>query len=37
MYKPSWEWTLGFSKHVDDIIIKLKLYRKSVHFVGSYL
>jgi hypothetical protein len=36
MYKSYWAWTLGCSKHVEDTIIKLKLYCKGVHFVGSY-
>jgi len=32
MYKSSWGWTLGCSKHVEDTIIKLRLYCKKCAF-----
>ena len=32
MYKSSWGWTLGCSKHVEDTIIKLKLCKKCAYF-----
>ena len=36
MYKSSWGWTLGRSKHIVDTIIKLKQKCKIVQFVDSY-
>ena len=37
MYKSSWGWTLGCSKHVEDNIIKLNLYWKKCAFFGFFL
>ena len=39
MYKSSWGWTLGCSKHVEDTISKLENWNMNVNsmqFVGSY-
>ena len=36
MYKSSWGWTLGCSKHAEDSTIKLKHYSKKCIFIDSY-